>query len=70
MSIAGKLPVIASFIISISVQPGRPINLAVCIRRDCYFNTQDGNRSAVLKNCLYLETQMIEIVQIVTGSRP
>ena len=37
MSIAGKLAVIASFIISTSVQPGRPKpnTVAVCMPRDC-----------------------------------
>ena len=72
MSNAGKLAVIASFIISISVQPGTPItfNNGYCMHTEGLLLTQDGNSSAVLKDCLTLESQMIEIVQITTGSRP
>ena len=73
MSIAGKLAVIASFIFSTSVQPGKPkpntsIIVAVYIRR---IVAQGGNSSAALKDCLTLETEMIGMVnQIMTGSRP
>ena len=70
MLIAVKLAVIASFVISTSVQPGRPkLNtLAICTWR---IVTQDSNSSAVLKDYLTLETEIkIEIVQIMAGSRP
>ena len=70
MWIAGKLAVIGSFIMSTSVQPGRPkLNtLAICTWR---IVTQDGNSSAALKDYLTLETEIkIEIVQIMAGSRP
>ena len=72
MSIAGKLAVIASFIISTSVKPGisNPNTVAVACRGIVLTVTQDGNSSAALTGCLTLETQMIEIVQIMTGSRP
>ena len=62
---------IGSFIISTSVQPGRPkVNnpiVAVYMRK---IVTQDGNSSAALKDCLTLETQMAEIHRQKTGSRP